>query len=156
MAKAELKKKSVAAPVKLTTAEEKKKALASAIAHIEKMYGAGAVMKLGQTKALNVDAIPTGSMTLDLALGIGGVPRGRIVELYGPESSGKTTVALHIIAEAQKLGGEVASSTWSTPWIRCMRKSWGSTSTTCWYPSRTAASRHWRSQRHWYAPVPLT
>ena len=108
MAKAELKKKSVAAPVKLTTAEEKKKALASAIAHIEKMYGAGAVMKLGQTKALNVDAIPTGSMTLDLALGIGGVPRGRIVELYGPESSGKTTVALHIIAEAQKLGGEVA------------------------------------------------
>lgn len=88
--------------------DEKKKALENAMAQIEKMYGAGAVMKLGQTKSLNVEAVPTGSMTLDLALGIGGVPRGRIVEIYGPESSGKTTVALHIIAEAQKLGGEVA------------------------------------------------
>ncbi len=106
MAKAELKKKvAVSVP---TNADEKKKALENAIAHIEKTYGVGAVMKLGQSKALNVDAIPTGSMTLDMALGIGGVPRGRIVELYGPESSGKTTVALHIIAEAQKLGGEVA------------------------------------------------
>ena len=75
------------------------------MAQIEKKYGAGAVMRLGQNKALNVDAIPTGSMTLDLALGIGGVPRGRIVEIYGPESSGKTTVSLHIIAEAQKMGG---------------------------------------------------
>lgn len=90
------------------TSDEKKKALENAMAQIEKMYGAGAVMKLGQTKSLNVEAVPTGSMTLDLALGIGGVPRGRIVEIYGPESSGKTTVALHIIAEAQKLGGEVA------------------------------------------------
>lgn len=88
--------------------EEKKKALESAIAHIIKTYGSGAVMRLGQANTMQVDAIPTGSMTLDLALGIGGVPRGRIVELYGPESSGKTTVALHIAAEAQKLGGEVA------------------------------------------------
>ena len=91
-----------------SASDEKKKALENAMAQIEKMYGAGAVMKLGQTKSLNVEAVPTGSMTLDLALGIGGVPRGRIVEIYGPESSGKTTVALHIIAEAQKLGGEVA------------------------------------------------
>ncbi|MCD8220284.1 MAG: recombinase RecA [Ruminococcus sp.] len=91
------------------TDEEKKKALESAINHITKTYGSGAIMRLGESHtALNIEAIPTGSMMLDLALGVGGVPRGRIVELYGPESSGKTTVALHIIAEAQKMGGEVA------------------------------------------------
>ena len=107
MAKADLKKKVVLDIP--TTEEEKKKALQSAIAHITKVYGTGAIMRLGENKAnLNVEAIPTGSMMLDMALGIGGVPRGRIVELYGPESSGKTTVALHIIAEAQKMGGEVA------------------------------------------------
>ena len=89
-------------------ADDKKKALEMAIANIEKTYGKGAVMKLGQNSTLNVEHIPTGSMTLDMALGIGGVPRGRIVEIYGPESSGKTTVALHIAAEAQKMGGEVA------------------------------------------------
>lgn len=99
-------KKSV--PLSQQSREEKKKALETAIAQLEKTYGAGAVMRLGQTTTLNVEAISTGSMTLDMALGIGGVPRGRIVEIYGPESSGKTTVALHIIAEAQKLGGEVA------------------------------------------------
>ncbi len=97
-----------AVPLAQQTKEEKKKALETAIAQLEKTYGAGAVMRLGQTTTLNVEAIPTGSMTLDIALGIGGVPRGRIVEIYGPESSGKTTVALHIIAEAQKMGGEVA------------------------------------------------
>ncbi len=85
---------------------EKTKALETAIAQIEKQFGKGAVMKLGQTTALNVEAIPTGSLSLDIALGIGGVPRGRIIEIYGPESSGKTTVALHIAAEAQKAGGE--------------------------------------------------
>ncbi|MCM1227714.1 MAG: recombinase RecA [Clostridium sp.] len=90
------------------TAEEKKKALAGAIAQIEKSFGKGAIIKLGANQTMQVDAIPTGSIGLDMALGIGGVPRGRIVELYGPESSGKTTVALHIIAEAQKQGGEVA------------------------------------------------
>ena len=94
--------------VKLVDKEEKRKALESAIGVIEKQFGAGAIMRLGQNKAMDVEAIPTGSMTLDLALGIGGIPRGRIVEIYGPESSGKTTVALHCIAEAQKLGGEVA------------------------------------------------
>lgn len=98
-------KKTVADP---QNQEEKKKALETAIAQIEKTYGAGTVMRLGQNSTLNVEAIPTGSMTLDMALGIGGVPRGRIVEIFGPESSGKTTVALSIIAEAQKLGGEVA------------------------------------------------
>lgn len=91
-----------------TTKDEKLKAIETAIAQIEKTYGAGAVMRLGQNTTMNVESIPTGSMTLDMALGIGGVPRGRIVEIYGPESSGKTTVALHIVAEAQKRGGEVA------------------------------------------------
>lgn len=107
MAKADLKKKNKTLAVPATK-EEKKKALASAIAQIEKNFGKGAIIKLGANQTMKVDAIPTGSMGLDLALGIGGVPRGRIVELYGPESSGKTTVALHIIAEAQKQGGEVA------------------------------------------------
>ena len=90
------------------SAEEKKKALEAAMKMIEKTYGAGAIMRLGQRQKMDVEVIPTGSMTLDLALGVGGVPRGRIIELYGPESSGKTTVALHIVAEAQKRGGEAA------------------------------------------------
>ena len=89
-------------------AEEKKKALEAAIAHLEKQYGSGAVMRLGQSPQFEVDAIPTGSLTLDLALGIGGVPKGRIIEIYGPESSGKTTVALQIVAESQKQGGTAA------------------------------------------------
>ena len=87
---------------------EKRKALDTAISQIKKAKGAGSIMRLGDNVNMNVQAIPTGSLTLDLALGIGGVPRGRIVEIYGPESSGKTTVALHIIAETQKMGGEAA------------------------------------------------
>ncbi len=87
---------------------EKKKALEMAISQIEKQFGKGAVMKLGENAHLNVETIPTGALSLDIALGVGGVPRGRIVEIFGPESSGKTTVALHIIAEAQKAGGEAA------------------------------------------------
>ena len=87
---------------------EKKKALEMALGQIEKQFGKGAVMKLGENSHMNIESIPTGSMSLDLALGVGGVPRGRIVEVFGPESSGKTTVALHIIAEAQKAGGEAA------------------------------------------------
>lgn len=89
-------------------ADDKKKALETALAQIEKNYGKGAIMRLGDDIPVNVDAISTGSLSLDLALGIGGVPRGRIVEIYGPESSGKTTLALHILASAQKMGGEVA------------------------------------------------
>ncbi len=89
-------------------AEDKKKALETALHQIEKNFGKGAVMRLGDKPEMQVDAIPTGSLALDAALGIGGVPRGRIVEIYGPESSGKTTLALHILAQAQKMGGEVA------------------------------------------------
>ena len=89
-----------------TTKEEKLKALDAAISHIEKQYGKGSVMKLGDNSAhMNVEAVPTGSLSLDLALGIGGLPKGRIIEIYGPESSGKTTVALHAVAEVQKRGG---------------------------------------------------
>lgn len=87
---------------------EKRAALEMAMGQIEKQFGKGSVMKLGEFKAMNVEAIPTGALSLDIALGIGGVPRGRIIEIYGPESSGKTTLALHIIAEAQKENGEVA------------------------------------------------
>ena len=91
-----------------TPASDKKKALQTALAQIEKNYGKGAVMRLGDRPEMNVEAIPTGSLALDAALGIGGVPKGRIIEIYGPESSGKTTLALHILAETQKQGGEVA------------------------------------------------
>ncbi len=96
------------ATVKKVDNEQKKKALETVLANIEKEFGKGAVMKLGQNEGMNVEAISTGSLSLDMALGIGGVPRGRIIEIYGPESSGKTTIALHVVAEAQKLGGEAA------------------------------------------------
>ena len=89
-------------------ADDKKKALETALSQIEKDFGKGSIMRLGENLNINVDAISTGSLTLNLALGIGGVPRGRIIEIYGPESSGKTTLALHIIASAQKMGGEAA------------------------------------------------
>ena len=91
-----------------TQSSDKKKALETALQQIEKNFGKGTVMRLGDKPEMNVDAIPTGSLALDAALGIGGVPKGRIIEIYGPESSGKTTLALHIVAEAQKKGGEVA------------------------------------------------
>ncbi len=88
--------------------DERKKALSSVFDAIEKQYGKGSIMKLGDTAKVDVDAIPTGALTLDVALGIGGIPRGRVTEIYGPESSGKTTVALHVVAEAQRRGGEAA------------------------------------------------
>lgn len=87
---------------------EKKEALDKVLATIEKQYGEGSIMKLGQDAKLNIDSIPTGALALDIALGIGGIPKGRIIEIYGPESSGKTTIALHIVAESQKLGGNAA------------------------------------------------
>ena len=89
-------------------AADKKKALETAMAQIERAYGKGSIMRLGENANVMVEAIPTGSLSLDLALGIGGLPKGRIIEIYGPESSGKTTLALHVVAEAQKRGGEVA------------------------------------------------
>lgn len=100
------KKTSAASPA--DSPEAKKKALDTAISQIEKSFGKGTIIKMGENPQMNVSAVSTGSLTLDLALGVGGLPRGRIIEIYGPESSGKTTVALHAIAEAQKLGGEAA------------------------------------------------
>ena len=100
--------------VQITDEEEKKKALANTLSAIEKQYGKGAIMKLGERTAMNVQTIPTGCLELDIALGVGGVPRGRIIEIYGPESSGKTTVALHMVAEAQKLGGWCAPARWTS------------------------------------------
>ena len=91
-------------------AEDRKRAIEAAMGQIEKMYGKGSIMRLGDQNNLQVDVIPTGSLSLDVALGVGGLPRGRIVEIYGPESSGKTTLALHVAAEAQKKGGEVVGN----------------------------------------------
>ena len=88
--------------------EARQKALETALSNIEKQFGKGAVMRLGENSAMNVEAISTGSLSLDLALGIGGVPKGRIIEIYGPESSGKTTLALHVVASSQKNGGTAA------------------------------------------------
>ena len=99
-------KKTAVAPA--APAADKKKALESAMAQIERTFGTGSIMRLGDSATLNIEAISTGSLSLDLALGIGGVPRGRIIEIYGPESSGKTTLALHILASAQKMGGIAA------------------------------------------------
>ena len=101
-------KKALPKVTEIQDKEDKKKALNTAMAQIEREFGAGAIMKLGENTHMEVQAVSTGSLSLDLALGIGGVPRGRIIEIFGPESSGKTTVALHIIAEVQKLGGEAA------------------------------------------------
>ena len=128
-------------------AVDKSKALETALGQIEKQFGKGAVMRLGQNEAMHVDAIPTGSLSLDLALGIGGLPRGRIVEIYGPESSGKTTLALHCIAEGQKSGGYAAFIDVE----HALDPVYAS-----WFPSRTPASRHWRSPKRWCVPALLT
>ena len=138
-------------------ASDKKKALETAMAQIEKAYGKGAIMRLGANPNVKVESIPTGSLALDLALGIGGVPRGRIIEIYGPESSGKTTLALHIVAEAQKQGGEVRLHRRRArpgPHL-CPRPGRGHRRT-CSSPSRTPVSRAWRSAKPWSAPAPWT
>jgi recombination protein RecA len=101
-------KQTVVGKEKASTASPKTRAIDLAVAQIEKQFGQGSIMKLGSRKKIDIDVIPTGALSLDLALGIGGIPRGRIVEIYGPESSGKTTLAMHILAEAQKMGETVA------------------------------------------------
>ena len=116
-------KKEPKPPVKKAKAsgvEEKDKIIKDILEEIKDKYGEGAIMKLNEAGKVEVDSIPTGSISLDLALGIGGIPKGRIVELYGPESSGKTTLSLHIVAESQKKNGVVALSTLSTHLILTM------------------------------------
>jgi len=97
---------------RIKPAEDKQKALAKVLGDLEKAHGKGTIMRLGENIAMNIDHIPTGSLGLDIALGIGGLPKGRIIEIYGPESSGKTTIALHCVAQAQKVGGEVLAYVW--------------------------------------------
>ena len=134
--------------------DEKLKALDAAISNIEKQFGKGSIMKLGESNVnLNVESIPTGSLSLDIALGLGGVPRGRVVEIYGPESSGKTTVALHMVAEVQKRGGIAALLMLNTLWTRFMQRISVSTLTIYIFHSRIAVSRHLRLPKRWCVPV---
>ena len=134
-------------------ASDKKKALDTALAQIEKTYGKGAVMRLGDRPEMVVDAIPTGSLALDAALGIGGVPRGRIIEVYGPESSGKTTLALHILAEAQKRGGEVAFVDAEHALDPEYAAALGVDIDSMLVSQLTPASRLWRLPTPWCAPA---
>ena len=148
--------------------EDKLRALDAALGQIEKQYGKGAVMKLGDSAAnMNVETIPTGSLSLDIALGLGGVPKGRIIEVYGPESSGKTTVALHMVAEVQKRGGIAGFIDAEHALDPAYAKNIGVDIENLYisqdrhysayaHPishSRTTASRHLRSPRRWSVPV---
>ena len=135
---------------------DKKKALETAISQIEKNFGKGTVMRLGDRPEMNVEAIPTGSLALDAALGIGGVPKGRIIEIYGPEASGKTTLALHIVARRRSAAVRSHSSTRSTRWTLTMRRESAWTSTPCSSPIRIPASRLWRLQMRSSARVRWT
>ena len=127
---------------------EKEKALEIALSQIEKQFGKGAVMKLGDAGAkIAVSVVSTGCIELDYALGVGGIPRGRIVEIYGPESSGKTTIALHVIAQSQKLGGTAAFIDAEHALDPVYAETWACAWTTCTFRSRTPASRRSRSPR---------
>ena len=130
--------------------DDKRKALDAAIAQIEKQYGKGSVMKLGDSNAnMNIDVIPTGSLSLDIALGLGGVPRGRIIEVFGPESSGKTTVALHIVAEIQKRGGIAGFIDAEHALDPTYAKNIGVDIDNLYISQPDCESRHLRSQRPW-------
>jgi len=126
---------------------ERTRAVDAAILAIEKQFGRGSIMKLGSSEKQAVDAIPTGSIALDLAIGVGGIPRGRITEIFGPESSGKTTLCQHVLAEAQKRGGVVASIDVEHRLIPTTPAPVGSTSMSFSSASRTPASRRSRSRR---------
>ena len=126
----------------LNPQQEKLKALQAAMSKIEKDFGKGSIMRMGDEHVENVDVIPTGSISLNAALGVGGYPKGRIIEIFGPESSGKTTLAIHAIAEAQKAGALRLSSMLSMPLTVSMHKNWELTLKTCTSLSPTMASRH--------------
>lgn len=136
--------------------DNKKKALAAALGQIERQFGKGAVMRMGDHDRQAIPAISTGSLGLDIALGIGGLPKGRIVEIYGPESSGKTTLTLSVIAQAQKMGATCAFVDAEHALDPEYAGKLGSTLTTCWFPSRTPANRRWKSPTCWCAPMPST
>ena len=124
---------------------DREKALDAALANIERQFGKGSVMRLGDETRAPLEVIPTGSIALDVALGLGGLPRGRVVEIYGPESSGKTTVALHAVANAQRPAASSRSSTPSTRSTPTTPRRSASTPTRCWSPSPTPVSRRSRS-----------
>jgi len=129
--------------------ENKQKALAAALGQIEKQFGKGSIMRLGEDRSMDVETISTGSLSLDIALGAGGLPMGRIVEIYGPESSGKTTLTLQVIAAAQREGKTCAFIDANTRWTQSTHVNWASILITCCAPSRTPASRHWKSVTPW-------
>lgn len=129
----------------MTQTPDREKALELAVAQIEKSYGKGSVMRLGDEARQPISVIPTGSIALDVALGIGGLPRGRVIEIYGPESSGKTTVALHAVANAQAAGGVAAFIDAEHALDPTMPRSSVSTPIRCWSASRTPGNRHSRS-----------
>jgi recombination protein RecA len=136
---------------------ERRQALELAIAQIERQFGKGSVMRLGAGGPLEeIAVIPTGAISLDVALGVGGLPRGRITEIYGPESSGKTTLALHVVAEAQRLGGIAAFIDAEHALDPIYAKKLGPTRTSCSSRSRTPASRRSRSPRRSCAPTRST
>lgn len=136
--------------------DNKKRALAAALGQIERQFGKGAVMRMGDHERQAIPAISTGSLGLDIALGIGGLPKGRIVEIYGPESSGKTTLTLSVIAEAQKNGATCAFVDAEHALDPEYAGKLVSMSMTCWFPSRTPANRRWKSPTCWCAPTRLT
>ena len=126
---------------------ERARAIEAALAQIDKQFGKGSIMRLGSREKVDVPAIPTGSLSLDAALGVGGLPRGRVVEIFGPESSGKTTLALHVIAEAQRRGGMAAFIDAEHALDAAYAGKLGVDIETSWCRSPTAASRRWRSPR---------
>ena len=133
--------------------ENRKKALAAALSQIEKQFGTGSVMRMGDTRAVrNLEVVSSGSLALDIALGVGGLPRGRVVEIYGPESSGKTTLALQAIAQVQKAGGTAAFVDAEHNMPRSLASRWR----TCSFRSPTPVSRRWKSPTCWCAPAPST
>ncbi len=137
--------------------ENKQKALAAALGQIEKQFGKGSIMRPGEDRSMDVETISTGSLSLDIALGAGGLPMGRIVEIYGPESSGKTTLTLQVIAAARvKREKPVHLSMQNTHWTRSMPVSLALILITCCVLSRIPVSKRWKSVMRWRAPVRLT
>ncbi len=137
--------------------EKKKQALDIALGQIEKQFGKGSIMRMGDGSVVHdISAVSSGSLGLDLALGIGGLPRGRVVEIYGPESSGKTTLALHVVAEIQKIGGTAAFVDAEHALDPAMRENSAWKYPTCWSHNPIPASRPWRSRICWCAPAPPT
>jgi recombination protein RecA len=135
--------------------DARKAVLDRALGDIIKRYGEGSIMRMGEAMHLAVEAIPTGSLSLDIALGVGGIPRARITEIFGPESSGKTTLCLHIVAESQRMGGTAAYIDMEHALDPPMLPGWASTSRACWSHSPTPASRRSKSPKPWCAPARL-